>query len=66
MKNKMLWVVLACTMLGLAACEYDDSDLKESIQSLEKRVEAMEGIVNQLNGDIQTLQTVVTALKNQV
>lgn len=66
MKNKMLWVVLTCTMLGLAACEYDDSDLKESIQSLEKRVEAMEGIVNQLNGDIQTLQTVVTALKNQV
>jgi len=53
-------------MLGLAACEYDDSDLKESIQSLEKRVEAMEGIVNQLNRDIQTLQTVVTALKNQV
>lgn len=63
MKNLWMLILLTATIVS---CNYDDSDLKESIRTLEERISAMEGTVKQLNADIVSMQGIVSSLECNV
>lgn len=65
MKMKNLWVLILLT-ISITSCSYDDSDLKESIRTLEERISAMESTVRQLNADIVSMQGIVSSLESNV
>jgi len=62
---KKLLSLMMCGML-LFGCsdEYDDSALRSDLNDLESRVAKLEQLCKQMNSDISSLQTVVTALQN--
>ncbi|MDR1153858.1 MAG: DUF4988 and DUF4465 domain-containing protein [Bacteroidales bacterium] len=50
-------------LAGFMGCsEYDDSDLRNSVNSLEQKLKALEDKVNQMNSEIGAIQTIVNAL----
>ena len=54
----------AITLLLASGCsKYDDSSLWNSVTSLEERVYQLEQLCNQMNTNISSLQTIVTALQ---
>ncbi len=58
-----------CCIAVLAAavgCEYDDTDLKNSVGDLTDRVEALETRIKALNGDVEAVQKIVEALQKNV
>lgn len=63
MKN--LWMLMLL-IAGITSCDYDDSELKESIRTLEERIAAMEGQVNQLNTDIVSVQDIISSLEKNL
>lgn len=50
----------------LAACQYDDTGIWDAVDSLGARVDSLETISKEANEEISTLQTLVTALRNDV
>ena len=46
------------------ACKYDDSALTERVDDLEGRIEKLEELCRQMNTNISSLQTIVTALQS--
>ncbi|MBQ8772941.1 MAG: hypothetical protein IJZ17_00480, partial [Muribaculaceae bacterium] len=58
------WIV--ATLLFMAGCskEYDDSALVGRVDNLESRVQKLEQLCQQMNTNISSLQTIVTALQN--
>ena len=49
----------------LASCQYDDEELWNKVNSLDDRVTAVEGSLNNLNQTIPSLQTIVEAMENR-
>ena len=71
MKRFLLAVVLA-TSLAFTSCQFDDSDIwetlneyGESIRDHEQRISALEELCKQMNTNIEALQTIVSALEKR-
>lgn len=58
--------MVALVGISLASCEYDDEPLWNELEQLKDRVKTLEEVVEQTNGDITALQTVITALQKNV
>lgn len=52
-------------VIGFVGCEYDDSDLWNEVNSLKDRVLTLEQLCQQMNTNISSLQSLVSALQNQ-
>lgn len=64
---KRLLSLLVCGLL-LFGCgdKYDDSALRNDLNDLENRVAKLEELCKQINTNISSLQTIITALQNNV
>lgn len=58
-------IYLLIPLLALASCKYDDTALWEEIRDHEFRIIELEKICNQLNTNITSLQTIVSALEKK-
>ena len=54
-----LIIVAAVLCLALAGCEYDDAEVKDRLDDLEGRVDALEKTVNSLNINVGNLQSLI-------
>lgn len=63
---KKLFMLFAIATLVCVGCsdEYDDSALRNDLSDLENRVSKLEELCKQINTNISSLQTIVTALQN--
>ena len=61
--NKYLFLLVAVTLSLVSCREYDDSELIGRVDNLEERVSRLETLCNQMNTNIISLQTIVTALQ---
>ena len=63
---KKLFMLFAIATLVCVGCsdEYDDSALRNDLSDLENRVSKLEELCKQMNTNISSLQTIVTALQN--
>ena len=58
-------MMIAAVLAVAAGCKkYDDTDLKNRVSSLESRVAKLEELCKQMNTNISSLQTLVTAMQN--
>ena len=64
--KKLLAFAALFTVVALTSCKYDDDDLWNSVHGLENRVAKLEELCKQMNTNISSLQTIVTALQNNV
>ena len=69
--NKALWSILLCAGLVITGC-YDDSALQEQIGGVneqlkdhESRLKELERLTSRQNANIESLQTIVTALQDK-
>ena len=69
--NKALWSILLCAGLVITGC-YDDSAIQEQLGSVneqlkdyESRLEELERLTARQNTNIESLQTIVTALQDK-
>lgn len=51
------------TVIVLSSCKYNDDDIWDSVHGLEGRVAKLEELCKQMNTNISSLQTIVTALQ---
>ena len=65
--RKTLSFIALLMLLLLLGCskEYDDSALMGRVDNLENRVLKLEQLCNQMNTNISSLQTIVTALQKK-
>ena len=63
--KRYLPFTLSALMLFSCSDKYDDSDLWDSVNSLEERVVQLEELCKEMNTNISSLQTIVTALQNR-
>ena len=64
--KKLLTFAALFAVVALASCKYDDDDIWNSVHGLENRVAKLEELCKQMNTNISSLQTIVTALQNNV
>lgn len=64
--KKLLAFAALFAVVALTSCKYDDDDLWNSVHGLENRVAKLEELCKQMNTNISSLQTIVTALQNNV
>ena len=64
--KKLLAFAALFAVVALTSCKYDDDDLWTSVHGLENRVAKLEELCKQMNTNISSLQTIVTALQNNV
>ena len=64
--KKLLAYAALFAVVALTSCKYDDDDLWTSVHGLENRVAKLEELCKQMNTNISSLQTIVTALQNNV
>lgn len=64
--EKLLAFAALFAVVALTSCKYDDDDLWNSVHGLENRVAKLEELCKQMNTNISSLQTIVTALQNNV
>ena len=64
--KKLLAFAALFAVVALTSCKYDDDDLWHSVHGLENRVAKLEELCKQMNTNISSLQTIVTALQNNV
>lgn len=62
--GRKLCALLLCAGLAMTGC-YDDSALREQLQDHESRLKELERLTSQLNTNISSLQTIVTALQDK-
>lgn len=64
--KQLFKILVAATLLIASSCvkEYDDSALSGRIDDLDSRVRRLELLCQQMNTNISSLQTIVTALQN--
>ena len=60
---KSIKTVALLFVFALVSCEYDDSSIWENYNSLEERVSSLEDLCNQMNTNINSIQTMVSALE---
>ena len=63
---KKLLTFATLIAVTFSSCKYDDDDLWNSVHGLENRVAKLEELCKQMNTNISSLQTIVTALQNNV
>lgn len=61
---KKLLTLAALIAVTLSSCKYDDDYLWKSVNGLEERIAKLEELCKQMNTNISSLQTIVTALQN--
>ena len=64
--KKLLSLVFCGLLLFGCSDKYDDSALRNDLNDLENRVTKLEELCKQMNTNISSLQTIVTALQNNV
>ena len=64
--KKLLAFAALFAVVALTSCKYDDDDLWNSVHGLENCVAKLEELCKQMNTNISSLQTIVTALQNNV
>ena len=64
--KKLLAFAALFAVVALTSCKYDDDALWNSVHGLENRVAKLEELCKQMNTNISSLQTIVTALQNNV
>ena len=64
--KKLLTFAALLAVVALTSCKYDDDDIWNSVHGLENRVAKLEELCKQMNTNISSLQTIVTALQNNV
>ena len=64
--KKLLTFAALFAVVALTSCKYDDDDLWNNVHGLENRVAKLEELCKQMNTNISSLQTIVTALQNNV
>ena len=64
--KKLLAFAALFAVVALTSCKYDDDNLWNSVHGLENRVAKLEELCKQMNTNISSLQTIVTALQNNV
>ena len=64
--KKLLAFAALFAVVALTSCKYDDDDLWNSVHGLENRIAKLEELCKQMNTNISSLQTIVTALQNHV
>ena len=62
--NIMIATIFAVIAGGLTSCKYDDSELWNEVREHESRITQLEELCNQMNTNISSLQTIVSALQN--
>ena len=62
--KKLLTFAALLAVVALTSCKYDDDDIWNSVHGLENRVAKLEELCKQMNTNISSLQTIVTALQN--
>ena len=62
--KKLLTFAALLAVVALTSCKYDDDDIWNSVHGLENRVTKLEELCKQMNTNISSLQTIVTALQN--
>ena len=62
--KKLLTFTVLLAVVGFTSCKYDDDDIWNSVHGLEDRVAKLEELCKQMNTNISSLQTIVTALQN--
>ena len=65
MRKFFLSIFTALLAIGFTGCEYDDSALWGEVNSLKDRVLTLEQLCQQMNTNISSLQSLVSALQNQ-
>lgn len=66
MKKMLAGFAVALLSLGTGCDKYDDSELRKDVGDLKGRIEKLEKEVQKMNGDIASLNTIVTALEKNV
>lgn len=68
MRNNFLRLIMAyaITVSVACGCSYDDTDIKKKVDDLDKRLTELEQVVKQINANVGSLMSIVTALENQV
>lgn len=62
--NLMTVIIFAVIAGGLTSCKYDDSELWNEVRDHESRIAQLEELCNQMNTNISSLQTIVSALQD--
>lgn len=60
----LIATIFAVIAGGLTSCKYDDSELWNEVRDHESRITQLEELCNQMNTNISSLQTIVSALQN--
>lgn len=60
----LIATIFAVIAGGLTSCKYDDSELWNEVRDHESRIAQLEELCNQMNTNISSLQTIVSALQN--
>ena len=65
---KKIWLIISVALFSglLSGCMYDDNELWDAVEDITNRVTELEKAVQSANSNIATLQTLVTALQNNV
>ena len=62
--KKLLAFAALFAVVALTSCKYDDDEIWNSVHGLENRVAKLEELCKQMNTNISSLQTIVSALQN--
>lgn len=62
--KKLLTFAALLAVIAFTSCKYDDDDIWNSVHGLEDRVAKLEELCKQMNTNISSLQTIVTALQS--
>lgn len=61
--KKLITFAVSIAALVLSSCKYNDNEIWNSVHGLEDRVAKLEELCKQINTNISSLQTIVTALQ---
>ena len=64
---KKFFLLFLVVLTGVvSSCKYDDDELWENVDDLKDRVAELETLTKRMNSDIVAMQSIITALQNQV
>ncbi len=66
MRRFYSFLCLPLLIMAASSCQFDDTDLQNSIDDLTSRVEALEDFQEQVQGDIASLQDIISKLDSSV
>ena len=67
MKTKFFFAsIIAALLFSAVSCTYDDTELKNKVDDLDKRLTELEQTVKSINDNVGSLMTIVNALEKEV